>query len=343
MKSLRRRLPIAAALAVAAPSLLLAATGAAAPSGSITNLHRTGEQLVATFSASYDVCEGAYCGWFPVAYQYPAGRPCGPEGDNPVWVGELHSGSGSESGTESFYPVSAGSIRICLYAVQGENEHLLAQTVYEAPPASKAHLSFDRACYRENERGVLSGRGFKRGTYYTVSFSRGRPNQTASTNSQGRLHFRFRAPDISTASPPAPLQRRVGVSASEYAPLVPGGPSARATFLVTTLAVSLSPELPLFGDIPRRVSFRLTGFDPGRPIFAHWRHRGHSAGTERLGRAHGPCGELRTARKPFRERIDSSGSWTIQFDQRRAFSFLTNPRAHISFSVVTTFGRTLMR
>lgn len=327
---------IAAALAIVALAFLALAPSAFAYSGSISNVHVVGHQVEATYTTNFDLCtEYGYCGWFAHAYQYAASHGCEPEGSGITYVGEVHETSGSESVADRFYPEFSGAIRICLYAYHADDNYLIAETVFTARPATSPRISVDGACYREGSSVHLTGRGFASGETVRVELSPG-PDRTAATNSNGRLVSNFPAPRISSQSPPAPMHRKVRVRVEESGL---GTSAATGSFLVTTLAAATRPRLPLYGDIPRRVSFRLSGFRSGRPIFAHWRHGHRSAGRQRLGRAHGACGELRSPKLAFRQRIAGSGRWTIQFDQRRSFSPRTRPQARISFSIVETLLR----
>lgn len=320
---------------VATAVIAVGASVADADSGAISNVHANGEAVKATFSVSFDSC-GSSCYWYPVAYQFPVSHGCSPNSEHPVWIGETHTAPGAEAATEAFFPEFAGSLRICLYVNGTSGDKLLAQAVYKAPPPHEGHLSFDRPCYREGEGMRITGRGLRRGDVYTVSFSRGRKNQTAFTEKKGRFTLRVDAPSITALSPPPPIQRKVGVYVTESYPIVPGGPTARGSFSVTTVGAKITPGL--HGAIPRAVRFEISGFDPGRRVYAHWWHRGHLVENLFVGRAHGACGTLRSRRFPFRERVESTGGWTIEFDQSPR-PRVAGPDAHISFTVFTVFGR----
>ncbi len=339
-----------AALALAALVLFIQVPTALASSGSITNVHAVGSKGEATYTTNFDLCTGGYCGWFPHAWQYPAAQACAPEGSNFTYVGDFHSTSGSETATETFYPAYTGTIRICLYAYHDGNNYFIAEAIFTPSPSAPTpppnpttpgpgSISLGATCYREGDSVRLSGKGFTPRRTLDIDLSPG-PSHTAFAGSGGSFATSFPAPAISILRPRDPEQERVQVSVEERASgSESAGRSASGSFLVTTLAVATSPSLPAYGNIPRRVSFRLSGFESGRLVFAHWRHGHSSRGNERVGRAHGPCGDLSTPRRTFRERIDESGHWTIQFDQHRSYSAQATPQTRLSFSIVSVPAR----
>jgi hypothetical protein len=117
---------------------LTQAPQALASSGSITNVHATGSgsEAAATYTTNFDTCDESYCGWFPYAVQYPASQSCAPADTHLTYVGELHSDSGTEVATDTFYPEYEGQIRLCLYAYQVGNDYFIADAVYTPPPPS---------------------------------------------------------------------------------------------------------------------------------------------------------------------------------------------------------------
>lgn len=118
-------------------------TPSSAMSGAITNVHAiSGGRVEATYTSNFAHCVGGYCGWFPEAWQYPISQPCSPNGAHITYVGDVHSGSGSETASEDFYP-EYGALRICLYANQGDSRFLLAETTYYASPAPNRYVRFN--------------------------------------------------------------------------------------------------------------------------------------------------------------------------------------------------------
>jgi hypothetical protein len=83
--------------------LLAQAPTAQAASGSITNVHAVGGEVKATYTTNMDICD--------------------------------------ETASEDFYP-EYGSMRICLYARQGDSFYLIAESVYYAGPAPNRRFGF---------------------------------------------------------------------------------------------------------------------------------------------------------------------------------------------------------
>lgn len=111
-------------------------------SGSITNVHAISHGRVeATYTTSFDHCVEGYCGWYPLAWQYPSSQPCSPNGAHLTFVGDTHSSSGTETASDDFYPES-GAVRICLYASQSDTKYFIAETVYFSGPAPNRSVRF---------------------------------------------------------------------------------------------------------------------------------------------------------------------------------------------------------
>jgi hypothetical protein len=106
-----------------------------ADSGSVTDIHAVaGGQLQATFTASHSFCTTyGYCGWFPEASQVPATSPC--DRSSLIWVGDNESDPGTQTRTDTFYPMGGGSLRLCVYTYDAVNGAVLVgQTIYTPPP-----------------------------------------------------------------------------------------------------------------------------------------------------------------------------------------------------------------
>jgi hypothetical protein len=112
---------------------LLAAQGAAAYSGSITNVHPSpdGFTVSATYTTTFDQCdEDGFCGWYPHAWQVPASQACAPGGEHFTYVGDYHEGPATETATDDFFP-DYEPARICLYvSAPDDSEILIAEYLY---------------------------------------------------------------------------------------------------------------------------------------------------------------------------------------------------------------------
>ncbi|HEX5989282.1 MAG TPA: hypothetical protein VFY75_03595 [Solirubrobacterales bacterium] len=134
-------------------------------SGAISNVHAiSGGRVEATYTTNFDHCVGGYCGWFPEAWQYPSSQPCSPNGAHIAYVGDVHTGSGSETAREDFYP-EYGALRLCLYVNQGDSRFFIAESVYYASPAPNRSFSFtfgdQRVTFYYPRSCVTPGRGIR--------------------------------------------------------------------------------------------------------------------------------------------------------------------------------------
>lgn len=82
------------------------------------------------------------------------------------------------------------------------------------------------------------------------------------------------------------------------------------------------------------VTFRFSGFEPGRAIFGHYRYAGRVRANVRMGTAGSPCGLLTARRDQIPVADPEVGLWRVQFDQRRTFSPRATPR--VSGTVAVT-------
>ena len=106
--------------------------------GAITNVHPGADGTVyATYTTTFDICdEYGYCGWFPHAWQVPASQSCVTNESYAyplTYVGDLSDTSGTQTGTDYFYP-EYNPTRICLYASHAGGEYFVADYVYTVPP-----------------------------------------------------------------------------------------------------------------------------------------------------------------------------------------------------------------
>jgi hypothetical protein len=106
---------------------------ASAYSGSITNVHPSldGSTVYATYTTTFDRCSSSgFCGWFPHAWEVPASSPCFVDMSHFTYVGNYQDTSGTQVGTDYFYP-HYNPTRICLYVSGPDDvEYLIADYVY---------------------------------------------------------------------------------------------------------------------------------------------------------------------------------------------------------------------
>jgi hypothetical protein len=121
-----------------------------ADAGSITNVVQSASpaypgdlgQASATYTSTSTTCtDYSFCGWYPWAAQVPAEAACpiNPPDSTTydlTYVGNYQDASGTQSGTDSFYP-KWSSVRLCLYISSPDGtQRLVAQTTYTTVPGS---------------------------------------------------------------------------------------------------------------------------------------------------------------------------------------------------------------
>jgi hypothetical protein len=86
----------------------------------------------------------------------------------------------------------------------------------------------------------------------------------------------------------------------------------------------------------KRVKHVARGFTTGKTVYAHFRHRGKTRATRRLGVAKGPCGIVtkRMRALPAKSRL---GLWNVYVDETKTYSSGDRPQARLSFEVVRKF------
>lgn len=191
-----------------------------------------------------------------------------------------------------------------------------------ASAEAKARIALDPGCYLSNDKGVLTGSGFKPNATWTAKLSGTKELGSGRTDGRGRIRARFTAPVY---------ERRNGTRAMTLS--VSDGPNvASTTFLMSPLTASFTPQS---GDPARlRVRWRVLGIGPDRGVYVHYlRPNGKLARTVRIGTSDSVCGALKTgpiALFPFRY---AYGVWTFQVDTSRRWSARTTPRLAIRFRI----------
>ena len=187
----------------------------------------------------------------------------------------------------------------------------LACAALQPATAGAAAVELNRACYLEGARVGVSATGFAPRTEVQVRRN-GTLIGTTTTDDIGAVEAGFDAPSL-------PSGRR---EASYVLELSDGTTKASTRMPITRFHASFSPAT---GDpATMLVRFAVDGFgllDAQPDVFLHYvAPNGTLRKTVELGRARGVCGHLRTPAPqrlfPFRAR---AGTWTLQFDTRRAY------------------------
>lgn len=191
-----------------------------------------------------------------------------------------------------------------------------------ATAQAKAKIALDPGCYLSNDKGALTGSGFKPNATWTAKLAGTKELGSGRTDGRGRIRARFTAPVYEGKN-----------GTREMTLSVTDGPNvASTTFLMTPLTASFSPES---GDPARlRVRWRVLGIGPERGVYVHYlQPNGKLKRTIRIGTSDSVCGALKTgpiALFPFRYTF---GIWTFQVDTARRWSARTTPRLSIRFRI----------
>jgi hypothetical protein len=126
---------------VALAAMLALPVVASAYSGSIGNPRPSLDSysVYLDYSVTFDRCSASgFCGWYPHAWQVPASSPCFVDKSYLTYVGNYQGASGTQTGTDNFYPHYTPA-RICLY-VSGpdDQEYLIADYVYPGGTSTPA-------------------------------------------------------------------------------------------------------------------------------------------------------------------------------------------------------------
>jgi len=149
------------------------------------------------------------------------------------------------------------------------------------------------------------------------------------TDAAGAVTLRFTAPLRETSRPGSD---RVVLTATELTGPAPQ-PPVRAAFRVTSLSFATTGGT----RSPKAVrTWTFSGFQPGKPIYGHFRHKGRTRANHRFGIATAPCGELRRRAPAFPVRGPvAPGTWRVQVDQRRFYSRRSSPRLATAIRIFT--------
>lgn len=184
-----------------------------------------------------------------------------------------------------------------------------------AQPASAATIALSRPCLNSQSPALVTGAGFIPGAGVTFR--------------HGIVAFRAVAAPDGTVSAvfPAP----VSLTPADATPLTVAYNATDGTNAATTSVQVVRPGLvlPGFGQTRNKMPIVMTGFEPGKLVYAHlrWGQRWRKRFT--IGKAVGPCGSLRTNRKLLRKTGSLFGRQIYaQFDQNRTPSTTSHQTAY---------------
>lgn len=163
---------------------------------------------------------------------------------------------------------------------------------------------------------AVTGTGFTPGDVINVSA----PNDAAfgynTADAAGNLAIAMSAPVLGTIHPAV---ASFTLTASDD--LNPLAVPPTATFSVANLAVQ---TIPAQAKPTKRVTWKFSGFIPGKTIYAHYLHGKKVTATKAFGRAAGPCGTLDT-KAVFYPGKAKYATYKVQVDNSRRYSPGTRP------------------
>ena len=202
-----------------------------------------------------------------------------------------------------------------------------AAAVAAAVPASaaphKATVTVNLGCYQTAERGKLTGSGFDPTSDWTAKLN-GKPFGHGTTTKTGTITATFGVPSHLLKGSKGEDSYKLVVRQGKH--------SATATFLVTHLSASFTPQS---GDVLRlKVMFQLLGWGRGASLYLHYvSPKGSDRLDRSLGGAGGACGHLSTPVQKLFPFTPTKGKWTLQFDRSRKYEATTKPRVAIYYRI----------
>jgi len=187
-----------------------------------------------------------------------------------------------------------------------------------AAASAATAAALDKTCYVAGQPATLALFGFSPNAMVSLT-STGLPPVKVATDATGSFAASF-PPPPSTDLLKRPRSREFGITATEDA-----NPANTATATSRVAPLAFATDKGAKSPKVKR-SWYFTGWEVGKPIYAHFRFGGRTKGTYKFGTATGPCGEYKR-RAPgiaIKGRV-SVGTWTVQVDQSPTYSTKTMP------------------
>ncbi len=112
-------------------------------------------------------------------------------------------------------------------------------------------------------------------------------------------------------------------------------PANVATTSFKKVAVGYTTN-PSSGKPTTRATHTVRGFATGRNVYLHFRFRGRTRRTVKVGKAKGVCG-VASRRMSLLPTRSLRGRWTVYVDQKRSYSRKTKPQIKGSFTISRRF------
>ena len=194
-----------------------------------------------------------------------------------------------------------------------------------AAQASAATLSTSAPCYViSNGRPQIDvlGTGFTPGDTIQITGTGVSGSTVAGTD--GSINLITPGPTLPFMGPG---QRTYTLQAQDQT--APSGVLASTPMTVANLSVDTVPGT---AAPARRVTWRFSGFLPGRTIFIHYLHGGKVQARMAFGKARGPCGTLKARDRLYPGGQPRFSSYRVVFDQVQRYTTRARPRISTSLN-----------
>lgn len=104
---------------------------------------------------------------------------------------------------------------------------------------------------------------------------------------------------------------------------------AQTAVTVANFSVDTQPSV---AKPSRKVTWRFSGFRPGRSIYVHYLRKGKVLARMAFGRAHGPCGTLKTHDRFYPGGHPHYSKYQVVFDQVKRYTKRARPRISTTLS-----------
>jgi hypothetical protein len=193
------------------------------------------------------------------------------------------------------------------------------------PAAAAPSIAVDAACYFGGRPVAITGTGFTPGGNVFLGGGPG-ISLNGAAGASGGFGARVAAPSPNGTGPGVTTFQ---ITATDDAT----GATVNVPLRVTNLAVATSGG---FSEVTRKRSWSLSGWFQRRgPLYAHYRYKGRTVRTVRLGTPRPPCGTLSLRRPLIPVKRAKAGTWKVQVDHRRGYGAKTLPRWNGNVNVIT--------
>lgn len=203
---------------------------------------------------------------------------------------------------------------------------VLAATVPSAAAQTAPAVVTDLPCQVEGATMLASGSGFTPDS--AIQLQTDQVFEQGVADATGSFQIPFKAPIEDGID--ADSGEQFTLKATDAAGLTSTTTFRTVQFRFQTSAGSKSPK--------SKRAWSFSGFEPGRAIYGHFRHKGRTRGTYRFGVAAQPCGTLKKSAPGIAVKGKvGAGQWTVYVDQFKTFKLGSSRQLKGTTTVFTVF------